>query len=70
MTKKPPPKNHYSRWKPSEVSQLQRLAKQRVLTDRIAKTLKRSLQSIYQNASTEGIALGGGRFQYCEQSPA
>jgi len=61
MPPKASPKRHYQRWTPAEIKQLRRLAKQRVPTAKIAKEFKRSVQSVYQKASMEDIALGGGR---------
>lgn len=61
MPKQSSPKNHYQRWTPSDLKQLKKMAKQRIPTAQIATTFKRSIQSIYQKASNEGIVLRGGR---------
>ena len=59
MAKKP--SNQRASWTPQAVRQLKRLAKQKIPTRVIAKTLGRTPKAIAQKAFMESISLGAGR---------
>lgn len=51
------PKNHNKEWRPQEVSELQKLAKQNTPTRVIGLKLQRTPAAVQNKASQEGISL-------------